>query len=122
MTTLIYVALALTGAYTVLNLGVWLQARKMQGKPAPANTGSGKQLYYFFSPGCDACKGITPIVNRLSEKYRNIHKIDVSLDLQQAAAFGIRATPTLILVDNGVIARVMLGGKTERELDALLAG
>ena len=121
MTILSYTIFALVAMFSLFNAYVWFQARRMQGMTAPTQVAPGKHLYYFFSPRCGACKNVTPVVDRLSQRHGNVHKVDISLDTQQAAAFGVRATPTLMLIDEGRIARVMLGGKTERELDALLS-
>jgi len=64
------------------------------------------QIYYFHSPHCGACKSITPII---AEEYEPVNIIDISTDLELARKFNIRATPTVIFVENNIISNVHLG-------------
>ena len=48
-------------------------------------------------------------------------KIDITEHPELARELGIRATPTLILIENGSIARVLLGVKSARYMNQLIA-
>jgi len=71
-------------------------------------------LVYFFSPTCSACKSQTPIINSLQKDYKNVFDVDISKDLETSRIFGVKATPTTVLVKNGVIDKVFLGVKQKK--------
>lgn len=122
MDILAYLALGFLAALLALQAFVGWQARRMQGRAAPAEAGGGRHLYYFHSPTCAPCRSLTPVVDRLAARHANVHKVDVSRDPARAVAFGIRATPTLMLVEDGRIERVILGAVGEQALERMLAG
>lgn len=102
---------------------VHLAARRQIGRPVDSGVpggGKGDRLIYFFSPKCSACRGMTPIIDQLSEHNPRVFKVDVSQDLETARAFNIRATPTTILVKDNRVLNVVLGGKTRTQLETLL--
>lgn len=121
MNILLYVLIAVATLILLMQDHVWLATRRMQGKPAPEPADGRRHLYYFYSQTCGACRSVTPVIDRLSSKHPNVHKIDVREDPERAISFGIRATPTLVLVDAGKISRIMLGGSSERTLEGMLA-
>ena len=63
---------------------------------------------------------MTPVVDQLRSSHRNLIKIDVAEALPLVRAFGIAATPSLVLVENGKIAQVKIGVMSEKKLVALL--
>jgi thiol-disulfide isomerase/thioredoxin len=77
-------------------------------------------LVYFHSPGCHACKAQTPVVKKLQSKYKNLYDVDVSKDYPSAKVFGVKATPTLIQVENGTIKDVIIGARRELAIIAIL--
>lgn len=108
---------------------IWAVARasRMRGRAVPKlvelpGTDAGRQMYYFHSPRCGACRAITPRVRDLGMHYPNLHSIDVAERLDLAHALGVTATPSFVLVEDGVIREVLLGAQSERKLEALLRG
>jgi thioredoxin 1 len=93
------------------------RVRAMQGKPVPSLPGAlgarvakaTKALVYFHSPGCGACRPITPRMRALREKNDAVFVVDVMEDLDVARALGVLATPTTIEIDDGKIAGVFVG-------------
>ena len=81
-----------------------------------------KGLVYFFSPSCHACKAQTPVIKTLQSNYKNVYDVDISKDLNTARVFGIKATPTTIAVEDGVINQVFLGVKPKEFLEKYLKG
>ncbi len=63
---------------------------------------------------------MTPVVDQLRSSHRNLIKIDVAEALPLARAFGITATPSFVLVENGKIAQIKIGAMSEKKLVALL--
>lgn len=99
-----------------------IAARRMVGKPVEddGQGGSGDRMIYFYSPNCGPCRSMTPIVDRLAEKSDRVVKVDIRRDPETARAFHIRATPTTILVKQHKVLNVVLGAKTEKQLQDLL--
>lgn len=78
------------------------------------------QVYYFYSPTCGACRGITPWLQEQVKKHPAIHCVDVAAQIEIARSFNVRATPTAILVENGKISRVLLGTGLLNKLKAFI--
>ena len=105
-----------------------LRMKLKKGKPAPNLTGVyGKavknrktSLFYFYSPQCGACKTMTPIVERYTKNNPRCFKVDISRDRTTASAFGIMATPSTAIVENGKIKDFIVGPKPQAEFVELL--
>jgi len=97
-----------------------IKLKGLQGKLTSLEKNGSRGLVYFFSPGCRACKYQTPIIKELQSSYKNIFDVDISRDLQTARVFGIKATPTTIFVENGVVKQVLLGVKQKEDLKSYL--
>lgn len=109
-------------------LAVW-RARRSEGSPAPDTSavdgpaqGDSRRLYYFFAPHCGPCQVMTPLVDRLRGGHPNLIKVNVAEAMSLARDFGVTATPSFVLVEDGTIRRVRLGGQSEKQLLSLLQG
>ena len=74
-----------------------------------------------FWEWCGPCKMIAPLLDELAGEYAGKVKIGkVNIDEQQALAtkYGIRAIPTLLLINKGEVAEQMVGAKSKRDLKA----
>src|SRR5487761_2380072 len=80
-------------------------------------------LVDFWAEWCGPCKMIAPLLDELADEYDGKVKIGkVNIDEQQALAtqYGIRAIPTLLLINKGEVAEQMVGAKSKRDLRASL--
>jgi thioredoxin 1 len=80
-------------------------------------------LVDFWAEWCGPCKMIAPVLDELADEYEGKVKIGkVNIDEQQALAtkYGIRAIPTLLLINKGEVAEQMVGAKSKRDLKASL--
>jgi thioredoxin 1 len=80
-------------------------------------------LVDFWAEWCGPCKMIAPLLDELADEYQGKIKIGkVNIDEQQALAtqYGIRAIPTLLLINKGQVAEQMVGAKSKRDLKASL--
>jgi thioredoxin 1 len=69
-------------------------------------------LLYFTASWCGPCKSMSPIIegvsNTMSEQFNTI-KIDVDNSQNEAADYGIRSVPTLMLVKEDEIIGQQVG-------------
>ena len=80
-------------------------------------------LVDFWAEWCGPCKMIAPLLDELADEYDGKVKIGkVNIDEQQALAtkYGIRAIPTLLIINKGEVAEQMVGAKSKRDLKASL--
>lgn len=111
----------IVGLFLVLMVGmnvvIGARAKAMKGKPLPDLPGTvgesiGKAssgLVYFFSPGCGACRSLTPKLSAIAKKNKNVFLIDISENLDIARAMRIMATPSTVEVASGQIVDVHIG-------------
>ena len=123
-----YVLAAVVIAFAALQLRILSASKRAQGRAAPdlgdvltpEQRRATKLLLYFFSKNCGPCRVMGPYVDQLAQRYDNVVKIDVMQAPDLVRRFGVMATPTTVLVDNGIVAKVVLGAKTLAQLEALL--
>ncbi len=128
MRTVIYIIAAIVLLVFGLQLIMIISAKKSKGKKITGLQGNlkalerngSKGLIYFFSPTCRTCKYQTPIIKELQSKNRNVFDVDISKDMHTARVFGIKATPTTILIENGTVKEVLLGVKQKEDLSSYL--
>jgi thioredoxin 1 len=80
-------------------------------------------LVDFWAEWCGPCKMIAPLLDELADEYQGKIKIGkVNIDEQQelATKYGIRAIPTLLLMNKGEVVEQMVGAKSKRDLKASL--
>lgn len=120
------VACLLTGLFWV-QYRAWRHARRTIGEPAPDTTAldgpagdDPLRVYFFHAEHCGPCRAVAPLVYRLGQTHRNLIAVDVKLWPTLARDFAIAATPSFVVVENGRISDVRLGGQSECTLHKLL--
>jgi len=116
---LVYIVLGIVLLFALMQFSIVFFAKRTKGNKITGLPGKlkmleqkgSKGLVYFFSPSCRACTMQTPIIKSLQKNYKNIFDVDVSKDLQAAKIFGVKATPTTVVVKNGIIDEVFIGVK-----------
>ena len=72
---------------------------------------NGLVLVDFYADWCGPCRMISPVVEELSNEIKDLKVIKVNVDEREDVAkmYGIMSIPTLILFENGEIAKKQLG-------------
>ncbi|MBU0499122.1 MAG: thioredoxin family protein [Gammaproteobacteria bacterium] len=126
MSLLITIALVLVGLFVLLQVLILWQSRRMTGQPVRLTGATARidpdrpALLYFHSPRCGACRGMTPVIAELGREDSNVVSIDVSRDMETASAYSVRATPTLVVLKEGAVAKVLLGAQSRQVVESLL--
>ena len=83
----------------------------------------------FWAPWCGPCRMIAPIIEELSEEYKDkgvvVAKVNTDEAVEIAAQFGIRSIPTVIFFKNGEAVDAMIGAAPKQmyveKIEALLS-
>lgn len=57
----------------------------------------------FYADWCGPCKMVAPILEELSEEYKDrlvIYKVNTDVEQELSAVFGIQSIPTLLFIDS----------------------
>lgn len=124
----LYIVLGIIALFFLLQLSMILKMKMKKGKEVPSLNGAhgrlvkkgDKVLMYFHSPGCRACISMTPIIKALAKKHKNIFSINVKNDMDTAQKLGVMATPSIVIIEKGIIKEFKAGALGESGILALL--
>jgi len=125
---LIYTVIGLTVTWALYSTYMYVATRASEGLSAkPLYTVfpqlehiDGKALVYCFSPGCGPCRPMSKEVAILAARGAAVFSLDISQHGGLSRELGVRAAPTLIVIENHAIGRMVLGVKTAGHMQALL--
>jgi thioredoxin 1 len=106
-----------------------LSSRALVGKSAPhmddvvhSDTDTSKPVFlYFMSKRCSNCREMTPLIKEEGQKNPNVIMINISYEREKGVRFGVRGTPTILSIRDGVIDRVKLGALKKSKLTEFLS-
>jgi len=113
--------------FLLFNFLPLLRARQARGRAVPeldvllgdALRRAPRVLVYFWSPSCGMCRGMTPVIDRMAAGGDAVVKVNVAESPELAKHFGVMATPSLAVVEQGVLRQLVVGGRTEAQIRAL---
>ena len=84
-------------------------------------------LVDFWAEWCGPCRMIGPLINEISKDYEGkalVGKVNVDLNANVSAQFGVRSIPTVLFIKNGEVVDKSVGAvpkaTLESKLEALL--
>ena len=79
-----------------------------------------RAVVYCYSEYCGPCRKIGPHIDRLAADHPNLFKLDIARHHREARALGVRATPTILLVEDGKVMKALLGAGTVPSIEVFL--
>ena len=80
----------------------------------------------FFAEWCGPCKAMMPIIDDLASKYNTadskikIEKVNIDKEPEKADKFGVKAIPTIIIMNGDTEIRRIIGLQTKAKLEEII--
>ncbi len=84
---------------------------------------SGTVLVDFWASWCGPCRMVSPIIDKLSEEYKDsvkVYKVNVDEEGELALRYGIMSIPTVIAFKNGAESGKLIGVSSMQEYADLI--
>lgn len=83
------------------------------------NAGDDLAVIDFFATWCGPCKMLAPVVERMAEKYQDVHfyKVDIDEEIELATRFQVMSVPTLLYMKRGQIVGKSVGVVSPAEME-----
>jgi thioredoxin 1 len=80
-------------------------------------------LVDFWAPWCGPCRMVAPVVEEIANERAGelkVVKLNIDENQQTAIAYEVMSIPTLILFNNGQVAKKVIGAYPKKRLEAEL--
>ena len=78
-----------------------------------------KKIVRFTASWCEPCKMLAKTLDEVDLKLP-VEVVDIDIHPEIAAEFGIRSVPTLVIVEDNIPSKRIVGNKTKQELEAFI--
>jgi len=78
-----------------------------------------KKVVRFTASWCGPCKMLAKTLEEVNTNLP-IEVVDIDIHPEVAAEFGIRSVPTLVIVEDNIPSKRIVGNKTKQELEAFI--
>ncbi|MCP5142568.1 MAG: thioredoxin family protein [Gammaproteobacteria bacterium] len=128
MEVLPFILLAAMGFAFLVNVMTKLKARSLENTPAPEfldvlgedAARHRRVMIYFYSDHCPPCTRVSPLIDTLRETHPNVYKVNAARNSELAWRFKISGTPTVVVVQNGMLCHMLVGAVSMKKLQQAL--
>lgn len=78
-----------------------------------------KKIVRFTASWCGPCKMLAKTLDEVEIKLP-IEVVDIDVHPEVAAEFGIRSVPTMVIVEDNIPSKRLVGNKTKQEIEAFI--
>jgi thioredoxin len=74
----------------------------------------------FWAPWCGPCRMVGPVLEKIALDHAekvNVLKVNVDMNQELAARYGIMSIPTVILFDGGKIKTQLIGARGQKDYE-----
>ena len=96
------------------------RAPRLDDVLAPHHLDQPRLILYFWRPGCHVCGPTSMVINPLLDKRRDIVKINALEERELVRRLGVMGTPTLVVISEGRIERMLTGSRNEQQIRDLV--
>lgn len=81
-------------------------------------------LVDFYAEWCNPCRHLSPVLDRVAEKYENVMVIKIDVDkngeLGRGAPYNVRSIPQMFFMKNGEVKQRMTGMQTIENISSVI--
>ncbi len=78
-----------------------------------------KKIVRFTASWCGPCKMLAKTLDEIDLKLP-VEVVDIDIHPEIAAEFGIRSVPTMVIVEDNIPSKRIVGNKTKQEIEAFI--
>ncbi len=78
-----------------------------------------KKIVRFTASWCGPCKMLAKTLDEIDLKLP-VEVVDIDIHPEIAAEFGIRSVPTMVIIEDNIPSKRIVGNKTKQEIEAFI--
>ena len=75
-----------------------------------------KTMKYFSAKWCGPCRAFRPIMQEVDSEWHSVQFIDIDDQSAIAEEYKVRAVPTIVVEENGIVIDRIIGALTKQQI------